>query len=82
MRHEDENDDLLTALQHLPKEDVDDWRREHIRLAAQRTLRHSGGAGSWLARVYLRVVEPISVAMISGSYLVWALQRVLQLHGF
>ncbi|MCA9551124.1 MAG: hypothetical protein KC933_13905 [Myxococcales bacterium] len=82
MRDDEVKDDLLTALGQLPAVDVDDWRREHVRLGAQAELRRAGTRVSWLAAAYVRVVEPISVALISGSYLVWAVQRVLHFHGF
>ena len=82
MREDEVKDPLLASLAELPTPDVDAWRREHVRLSAQSELRRAGAPTAWWAAAYRRVVEPVSVAAISGSYLLWALQRVLQLHGF
>ena len=72
-------DNLLEALHELPSPDVDEWRRENIRLQARRELRRAGPS-RW-RRGYDRIVEPISVALVSGGWLLWAAQRVLLLQG-
>lgn len=77
---EHEHDPLLDALRDAPRVDVDDWRKENLRLRAQAELRRAGQPAS-LARLYHRVIEPAGVAALSGGWLAWAAQRVLTLYG-
>lgn len=68
-----EADPILEAVADLPAHDVDEWRREHIRLAAHRAMEQEP---STFRRVYDRFLEPVSVCGFGVVYLVWAFGRV------
>ena len=72
-------DPLQDALKAAPPVDVDPWRREHVRLRAQRELARDARPGR-LAVVYTRLLEPIGVATVSGGWLFWALRRVWMIY--
>ncbi|MAQ15128.1 MAG: hypothetical protein CMN30_10100 [Sandaracinus sp.] len=69
----DDDDSLDEALGALGTHDVDDWRREHVRLRAQAVLR-----GEPLG-FYTRFVEPTLTAVVCVLHLAWAIARVAML---
>ncbi len=69
------------ALGELSARDVDPWRREQIRRKAQAELRRQTDLArqpwlAWLSVAYDRVLEPVFVAGVSCTYLIWAFQTV------
>lgn len=77
---QDERDPLVRALAELPIEEVDAWRKAHIRLQAQRALRLAR-SDRGVRGLYRRSIEPISVAIFSTTYVAWAFLRVLSIWG-
>ena len=76
------DDPVWDALAKQPSMDVDTWRRENIRLLARAELGQEPRGGSRsINSIYDRFVEPALVTMVSGSWLLWTVQRVLTIHG-
>jgi len=75
-----DHDPLFDALKPPAPVDVDDWRKENIRLRARAELSRASRPAP-LADLYRRVIEPATVAALSGGWLAWAAQRVLMIHG-
>jgi hypothetical protein len=76
------DDPVWDALKRQPSMDLEPWRRENIRLLARAELgRESRGGSSSINSIYDRFVEPALVTMVSGSWLLWTVQRVLTIYG-
>ncbi len=73
-----DSDPILERLADLPEEDVDDWRREHIRVRAHRAMERS--ESKWL-RIYDRFLEPAGLCGVSVAYLFWAFSICATIYG-
>lgn len=73
-----DSDPILERLAALPEEDVDDWRREHIRGRAHRAMERS--SSKWLY-LYDRVLEPAGLCGVSMAYLFWAFSICATIYG-